>query len=79
MIRYPIFILNTWTTIIDITLIRTTLEIGNINHNCIFDIILYKNDLGGDKVGLMWMKPVVDYMTGEDYTHCHHLYSQDIT
>ena len=37
------------------------------------------NDLGGDKVGLMWMKPVVDYMTGEDYTHCHHLYSQDIT
>ena len=55
------------------------LKIGKIYHNCIFDSILYIYDLGGDKVGLMWMKPVVDYMTGEDYTHCHHLYSQDIT
>ena len=42
-------------------------------------VFLSINDLGGDKVCLMWMKPVVDYMTGEDYTHCHHLYSQDIT
>ena len=42
-------------------------------------VFLYINDLRWDKVGLMWMKPVVDYMTGEDYTHCYYLYSQDIT